>query len=107
MTPRTAHRSGQIVTAARPADLRVGGVTSGRDLAWQDLAACAQTDPALFFPEKGDSTRPARLVCRGCEVRAHCLEYAQKHALRWGIWGDTSERERRRMRQQRSEGVAA
>src|SRR5215472_6468427 len=49
------------------------------DQSWQDRALCAQTDPEAFFPEKGGSTREAKRVCRGCEVRAECLEYALEH----------------------------
>ena len=67
------------------------------DLTWQDLALCAETDPESFFPEKGGSTREAKRVCRSCEVRAECLEYALKHGIRYGIWGGFSERERRRL----------
>ena len=76
------------------------------DLAWQDLALCAQTDPEAFFPEKGGSTREAKSVCRGCEVRAECLEYALAHEERFGVWGGLSERERRRLNR-RSGGLAA
>jgi WhiB family transcriptional regulator, redox-sensing transcriptional regulator len=61
---------------------------------WVDLALCAQTDPEIFFPEKGGSTREAKRVCRGCEVRAECLEYALENDERFGIWGGLSERER-------------
>ncbi len=68
--------------------------------AWQDLALCAQTDPEAFFPEKGGSTREAKRVCRSCEVRAECLEYALEHDERFGIWGGLSERERRRLKRQ-------
>src|ERR1700740_143803 len=46
---------------------------------WQDRALCAQTDPEAFFPEKGGSTREAKKICRSCEVRAECLEYALGH----------------------------
>ncbi len=67
-------------------------------LGWQDRALCAQTDPEAFFPEKGGSTREAKQVCRGCEVRAECLEYALEHDERFGIWGGLSERERRRLK---------
>lgn len=65
---------------------------------WQDRALCAQTDPEAFFPEKGGSTREAKRVCTGCEVRAECLDYALTHDERFGIWGGMSERERRRLR---------
>ena len=65
---------------------------------WQERALCAQTDPEAFFPEKGGSTREAKRICSGCEVRAECLEYALANDERFGIWGGLSERERRRLR---------
>ena len=65
---------------------------------WAERALCAQTDPEAFFPEKGGSTREAKRICSGCEVRAECLEYALAHDERFGIWGGLSERERRRLR---------
>ena len=65
---------------------------------WWFAALCAQTDPELFFPEKGGSTRAAKRVCAGCPVRAQCLEHALAHDERYGVWGGTSERERRRLK---------
>ena len=65
---------------------------------WQEQALCAQTDPEAFFPEKGGSTREAKRICSGCEVRAECLTYALAHDERFGIWGGLSERERRRVK---------
>jgi WhiB family redox-sensing transcriptional regulator len=70
----------------------------GAELGWQERALCAQTDPEAFFPEKGGSTREAKRVCLGCDVRAECLEYALENDERFGIWGGLSERERRRLR---------
>lgn len=64
---------------------------------WMDLAACAQTDPEMFFPEKGGTARDAKKVCRGCPVAGECLAYALRRDERWGIWGGLSERERRRL----------
>jgi WhiB family redox-sensing transcriptional regulator len=75
----------------------VGDAVIG-ELTWQERALCAQTDPEAFFPEKGGSTREAKRVCTGCEVRAECLEYALGHDERFGIWGGLSERERRRLK---------
>ncbi|GLZ35717.1 hypothetical protein Lesp02_79040 [Lentzea sp. NBRC 105346] len=65
---------------------------------WQERALCAQTDPEAFFPEKGGSTREAKRICLGCEVRSECLEYALQHDERFGIWGGLSERERRKLK---------
>ena len=68
------------------------------DESWRLDALCAETDPEAFFPEKGGSTREAKRVCTGCDVRAECLEYALANDERFGIWGGLSERERRRVR---------
>ena len=65
---------------------------------WQDRALCSQTDPEAFFPEKGGSTREAKRICLGCEVKDACLEYALANDERFGIWGGLSERERRRLK---------
>jgi WhiB family redox-sensing transcriptional regulator len=70
------------------------------ELSWQERALCAQTDPEAFFPEKGGSTREAKKVCLGCDVRGECLEYALAHDERFGIWGGLSERERRRLKKE-------
>ena len=67
---------------------------------WQERALCAETDPEAFFPEKGGSTREAKKICTGCDVRVECLEYALGNDERFGIWGGLSERERRRLRRQ-------
>jgi WhiB family redox-sensing transcriptional regulator len=88
------------VTEVVPLGLDIFGI--GEDdaggMPWQDTALCAQTDPEAFFPEKGGSTREAKKVCRSCDVRTECLEYALEHDERFGIWGGLSERERRRLK---------
>ena len=56
-----------------PIMLGVPGVRNEADdhpLGWQADALCAETDPEAFFPEKGGSTREAKRVCSGCDVRA-------------------------------------
>jgi WhiB family redox-sensing transcriptional regulator len=75
-----------------------GGQDVVEEPEWQERALCAQTDPEAFFPEKGGSTREAKRICSGCDVRAECLDYALAHDERFGIWGGLSERERRRLR---------
>lgn len=92
--------------AAEWLELHAGGIgvpaeTASADvLGWQDRALCSQTDPEAFFPEKGGSTREAKKVCRSCEVRAECLEYALENDERFGIWGGMSERDRRRLKRE-------
>jgi WhiB family redox-sensing transcriptional regulator len=83
-----------------PLGLLETGQAPPPELAWQERALCAQTDPEAFFPEKGGSTREAKRVCMSCEVRAECLDYALEHDERFGIWGGLSERERRRLKRE-------
>lgn len=71
------------------------------ELGWLDRALCAETDPDIFFPEKGGSTAPATSVCQNCEVRGECLEYALANDIRHGIWGGMSDNDRRRASRQR------
>ena len=95
----------------RPEEGRTGGKVDGSmgiiakpdlDTGWKDLSNCLGVDPDLFFPERGASTREAKEVCRGCEVRIDCLEYALQNGEKFGIWGGMSERERLRIRRQRA-----
>ncbi|MCW2901719.1 MAG: WhiB family transcriptional regulator [Streptosporangiaceae bacterium] len=73
---------------------------SARELAWQDRALCAETDPEAFFPLKGGSIRAAKKVCLRCDVRAECLQRALVQDERYGVWGGKSEGERRKLRKE-------
>ena len=104
-TPAHQYRTGtdwdtwtsSIEFGARPTR-EIDAPATTDDDQWQERALCAQTDPEAFFPEKGGSTREAKRICLGCEVRDACLEYALAHDERFGIWGGLSERERRRLK---------
>ena len=65
---------------------------------WRERANCLGVDPDLFFPERGEPLRQVKAVCAGCEVRSECL--AEGLHERFGVWGGTSERERRALRRQ-------
>ncbi len=71
------------------------------DPTWRARAACRGTDPNLFFPERGESTREAKAVCATCRVRGDCLDYALDTLEHHGIYGGMSERERRSIRRRR------
>jgi len=75
-------------------------------LAWQDNANCKGANANLFFPERGASTRTAKGICRECQVRGACLEFAITTGEKFGIWGGLSERERRRIRRERQIAAA-
>lgn len=65
---------------------------------WMNDAACAQTDPEAFFPNPGAPNKAAKQVCASCPVTGECLGYALTHDERFGIWGGTSDTERRHLR---------
>ena len=101
--PHTNTGPAQYVTPGRPqlslVPERLDAERSAvEDEEWQERALCAQTDPEAFFPEKGGSTREAKRICQGCEVKDECLDYALANDERFGIWGGLSERERRRLK---------
>lgn len=79
----------------------------GRPLEGPSGPLCAETDPELFFPEKGGSTREAKAVCRRCSLQTECLEQALTTGERFGIWGGKSERERRKLADTRGISVNA
>jgi WhiB family redox-sensing transcriptional regulator len=67
---------------------------------WWQLAACRETDPELFFPvtARGPGAMEiaqAKAVCATCEVRRQCLQYALATHQVDGVWGGTTEDERR------------
>lgn len=71
---------------------------------WFNDAACATTDPDIFFPEIGDSVSGpnARTICHHCDTRTACLEYAINNRITDGIWGGVTARTRRRIIEQRN-----
>lgn len=67
---------------------------------WRHKAVCREEDPELFFPI--GNTGPAllqieqaKLVCRRCPVIDECLKWALESGQDSGVWGGTSEDERR------------
>jgi WhiB family redox-sensing transcriptional regulator len=65
---------------------------------WLDQAACAKTNPDLFFPPRGVGRRSkhaqaAKEICAGCPVRRDCLQWALDND-EVGIWGGLTQRER-------------
>jgi WhiB family redox-sensing transcriptional regulator len=68
--------------------------------AWVAGALCAQTDPELFFPEKGHPARIAKAICAKCDVIDDCRAYAleQDVAALQGVWGGLTQGERRKIR---------
>lgn len=73
---------------------------------WQDYAACAETDPELFFADANGGSavyEHARVICARCPVRLECLQYALRHEAghdkshRYGMYGGLTPGERARL----------
>jgi WhiB family redox-sensing transcriptional regulator len=67
---------------------------------------CAEIDPELYFPDKGCSNTSlrdiavAKKVCKTCPYISECLSWAVAND-EIGIWGGTTQKERRGLRRQR------
>ncbi len=90
-----------LMSDTSPGLLRRQRGTGGTD--WRDHAACREMDPDLFFPigTAGESVvqiDEAREVCRTCPVCGPCLRWALDSGSA-GVWGGTTEEERRTLRQ--------
>jgi WhiB family redox-sensing transcriptional regulator len=75
------------------------------DYSWRALSTCRDTDPELFFPvgTTGQALlqiAKAKSVCCQCPVTTECLEFALETNQDTGIWGGTSEEERRQIRRE-------
>ena len=74
---------------------------------WMSRGNCREEPPALFVPSDGSGVEVAKQLCASCPVKAPCLEYALRNRIDHGVWGGTSERERRRILAQRRREAAA
>jgi WhiB family redox-sensing transcriptional regulator len=70
---------------------------------WRQSALCREQDPELFFPI--GTTGPAavqvdeaKAICSRCAVVEPCLSWALDTGQDAGVWGGTSEDERRALK---------
>ena len=82
---------------------------------------CAETFPDAFFPEESEleykgpggtkymklvsvyqHEKEAKALCFRCPYRMRCLEYAINDSSLQGIWGGTTERQRRTIRSEKN-----
>jgi WhiB family transcriptional regulator, redox-sensing transcriptional regulator len=74
---------------------------------WRSRGACLAADPDLFFPisSRGSSSAQAnraKAICTGCQVRAECIDFAIARRDVLGIWGGTTDDERKKLRRNRA-----
>src|SRR3954453_1226415 len=75
----------------------VGFGAMERDNDWMAPRKCREQPPATFFPNDGVGVEVAKRICADCPVSEVCLEYALENRIDHGVWGGTSERQRRRI----------
>lgn len=71
--------------------------------AWQAHGRCRTNDAAVFFPpmhfepkvEREAREAKAKAICADCTVRVECLEWALDAQEPFGIWGGSSELDRK------------
>ena len=70
------------------------------EIGWMDDAACKEHGVHLFFPDVGENPKikKAQKLCLTCPVKVRCLTYGMLNNEA-GIWGGTTGRERRLLRQ--------
>ena len=78
---------------------------SSYEFNWQDKALCKGPHADIFFVpfvgegrnERRNREAAAKAICAKCSVKVECLNYAIRIKEQHGIWGGTSERERKKL----------
>lgn len=97
-------RKNLIASVADPVDFTIYTLFEANG--WRSESLCSQLPideaDAMFFPERGRSTKAAKAICSRCPVQAECLEFSLEDpdAFYFGIWGGTSQLERKKLRRQ-------
>ncbi len=79
---------------------------------WRHHALCRDEDPELFFPigtsgPAAVQVQEAKVVCQRCSVTEACLEWALESGQDSGVWGGTSEDERRALTRRHSRSTVS
>lgn len=74
---------------------------------WRHQALCLDEDPEMFFPigstgPAATQVEQAKVVCRRCPAVEPCLTWAIETGQDSGVWGGTSEEERRALARRRA-----
>ena len=82
-------------------------VLVGMESSWMAEGRCNEHPPSLFFPSDGVGVEVAKKICADCPSKEPCLEYALANRIDHGVWGGTSERQRRRILKARRSAAMA
>lgn len=60
---------------------------------------CVDVPVQFMYPDNYYSAQEAKAICKDCEVKGECLEYALTPPYeKFGVWGGTTEKARRKLR---------
>jgi WhiB family transcriptional regulator, redox-sensing transcriptional regulator len=68
---------------------------------WHQEAACRGRGPNAFVRGPRSDYGSMRELCESCPVRLECLEFALSDESLTGLWGGTTDMERRLIRRRR------
>lgn len=68
---------------------------------WAQYAECKDVSDDIFHSTRVAAEEKAKEFCYDCDVQPQCLTYALSRSDEPGIWGGTTEEERRVIRRQR------
>jgi WhiB family redox-sensing transcriptional regulator len=73
--------------------------------AWMEEGSCVYANTELFFPVGSSmkaikQSNEAKAICNECVVKIDCLEYAIRTNQDSGVWGGTTEEERKSLRRE-------
>jgi WhiB family redox-sensing transcriptional regulator len=73
--------------------------------AWMEEGSCVYANTELFFPVGSSmkaikQSNEAKAICNECPVKVACLEYAISSNQDSGVWGGTTEEERKSIRRE-------
>lgn len=77
---------------------------------WHEHAACRGMGPDQFYfdgPGAAVKARKAKKICSACIVKTSCLAEAMRWGDQFGVWGETSTRDRYKLRRQQREAQAS
>lgn len=69
-----------------------------KDPSWRESAKCKNEDVNLFMSNSKQEINDAKAICIGCPVLKQCLDYAITNDIPYGVWGGTSQSERKSMK---------
>lgn len=70
-------------------------VRAPADQRWLAKALCTSEHLDILYATDARRMSAARQLCAACDVQMECLDYALANGEQHGVWGGTTEKERR------------